>query len=92
MADALERYRDTVARLRQGPHPQGEAFDLCREVLAVAPHTPEAQQALRYLLEGAMADAHTSIADAQVIMALLKALDREQVRWEQLLPAREGRK
>lgn len=75
----LSAFRDAVNRLRHGPHPQGEAFELCREVLAVAPGSAEASQALRILLEGAMADAHTSIADAQVIMRLLKALDRGEV-------------
>lgn len=75
----LAAFRDAVNRLRQGPHPQGEEFELCREVLAVAPGSLEASQALRILLEGAMADAHTSIADAQIIMRLLKALDRGEV-------------
>ncbi len=76
----LAAFCDAVNRLRQGPHPQGEAFELCREVLAAAPHSAEASQALRVLLEGAMADAHTSIADAQIIMRLLKALDRGEVK------------
>jgi hypothetical protein len=82
----LAQFRQTVARLRQGPAPHGEEFELCREVLAAAPMTPEAAEALRLLLEGAMADAATSIADAQVIMQLLKALDRGQVTPQELLP------
>lgn len=81
----LAAFRETVSRLRQGPHPQGEEFELCREVLAVASGSPEASQALRVLLEGAMADAHTSIADAQIIMRLLKALDRGEVEPAELL-------
>lgn len=75
----LSAFRAAVNRLRQGPSPRGEEFELCREVLAAAPDSPEASKALRMLLEGAMADAHTSIADAQVIMQLLKALDRDEV-------------
>ncbi|MFZ5804683.1 MAG: hypothetical protein ACOY7U_07495 [Acidobacteriota bacterium] len=81
----LATFREAVNRLRQGPHPRGEEFELCREVLAVAPGSPEAAQALRVLLEGAMADAHTSIADAQIIMRLLKALDRGEVQPADLL-------
>lgn len=77
---SFEAFRQVVSRLRQGPYPQGETFELCREVLAAAPSSPEAAQALRVLLEGAMADAHTSISDAQIIMRLLKALDRGEVR------------
>lgn len=75
----LPAFREVVNRVRQGPHPQGEEFELCREVLAAAPASSEAAQALRVLLEGAMADARTSIADAQIIMRLLKALDRGEV-------------
>lgn len=75
----LQAFLEVVNRVRQGPHPRGEEFELCREVLAAAPASPEAFQALRVLLEGAMADAHTSISDAQIIMRLLKALDRGDV-------------
>jgi hypothetical protein len=82
----LGQFRQTLARLRQGPNPKGETFEMCREVLAAAPASEEAATALRLLLEGAMADASTSIADAQVIMQLLKALDKGQVTAQDLLP------
>lgn len=70
------QFRQTVSRVRQGPHPTGEEFELCREVIAAAPESPEAAKALRVLLEGAMTDAGLSIADAQVVMQILKSLDK----------------
>jgi hypothetical protein len=73
---AAARWRDVLARLRQGPSPRGEQFDLCRELLARAPSSPEAAQAARLLLEGAIADVATSIDDTQAIMELLKSADR----------------
>lgn len=73
---ALARFRETVSRVRRGPHPAGEEFELCREVIAAAPESLEAANALRLLLEGAMADAGLSIADAQVVMQILKSLDK----------------
>jgi len=47
---------------------------MCREMLAAAPGTPEGRDAARMLLEGAMADSATSVADAQEVMSVLKAL------------------
>jgi hypothetical protein len=74
--DDLPRWRTVVARLVGGPAPRGEQFDLYRRVLA-SPSPPElARQALRALLEGAMADATFSIGDAQDVMQILKAVDR----------------
>ncbi len=84
----IERWRDVFARLRRGPAPHGEACDLCREVLAAAPQTPQAGQAARRLLEDAMADAAVTIADAQSVMALLKALDRGDLALRDLLEPR----
>ena len=72
--EEIERWRAVLERLRKGPAPRGEQFELCREVLAAAPGTPEGREAARLLLEGAMADAVTSIADAQDVMKLLRAL------------------
>lgn len=80
-----QRWRDLVDRLRRGPAPDGDRFELCREVLAAAPGSAEAAQALRLLLEGAMADSRTSIADAQEVMRLLKAADRRTVDLADLL-------
>ncbi len=74
--DEFERWRGVLARLRLGPAPRGEEYDLCREVIAAAPATGHAHVAARRLLEGAMADPATTIADAQIVMALLKSLDR----------------
>ena len=74
--DDLERWRAVLARLRRGPVPRGERFELCREVLAAAPGSDEGRTAARVLLEGAMADAGTSIADAQEVMQALRALSR----------------
>jgi hypothetical protein len=72
--EEIGRWRAVLERLRKGPAPRGEQFELCREVLAAAPGTPEGREAARLLLEGAMADAVTSIADAQDVMKLLRAL------------------
>jgi hypothetical protein len=74
-----------LARLRSGPAPRGETFDLCRRVLSLAPGRDEALQAARTLLEGAMADAATPIADAQVVMRMLRSLDRSEVRLRDIL-------
>ncbi len=74
-----ERWRGMLARLQRGPAPHGEEFELCREVIAVAPGTAECREAARRLLEGAMADAATSVADAQEVMRLLKAASRGAV-------------
>ncbi|HVN76990.1 MAG TPA: hypothetical protein VMT19_11770 [Thermoanaerobaculaceae bacterium] len=86
--EQIERWRGVLARLRRGPAPRGEEFDLCREVLAVAPATTHRRTAARRLLEGAMADAGTSIADAQEVMALLKALDTGDLEIGRLLTER----
>ncbi len=84
--DEIERWRAVLERLRKGPPPGGEQFELCREVLVAAPGTAEAREAARILLEGAMADAGTSIADAQDVMALLKALSGGALDLARLLP------
>jgi hypothetical protein len=86
--EQIEHWRCVVRRLQRGPAPRGEQFELCREVLAVAPDTPEGREAARLLLEGAMADATTSIADAQNVMSLLKAIGSGDVELLQLLAAR----
>ncbi len=83
--DRERRWRELVSRLRHGPPPRGEQFDLCRRVVAAAPATAEAEAALRMLLEGAMADASTAVDDAQEIMPLLKAADTGTVRLGDLL-------
>ncbi len=84
----IERWRAVLERLLRGPVPGGEQFELCREVVAAAPATAEGAEAARLLLEGAMADAGTSIADAQEVMALLKALSRGAVKLPDLLRIR----
>lgn len=84
----LQRWREVMQRLRRGPAPGGEEFALCREVLAAAPDGPEGLAAARMLLEGAMADAQTSIADAQEVMRALRALDRGDLEVAQLLDPR----
>jgi hypothetical protein len=84
----IERWRAVLERLQRGPAPQGEQFELCREVLVAAPGTPEGREAARQLLEGAMADAATSIADAQEVMSLLKALSRGTLDLSELLQPR----
>ena len=86
--DEIERWRGVLARLQRGPAPRGEQFELCREVLAAAPGTAEGREAARRLLEGAMADAATSIADAQEVMQLLKAASRGDVDLADLLTPR----
>ncbi len=80
------RFQDLAERLVAAPTPAGEPFDTCRRLLAAGARGSEAAEALRVLLEGAIADAATSIADAQTIMSLLKAADRGLVRLDELLP------
>ena len=84
----LQRWREVLRRLQRGPSPRGDRFDLCRRVLGLASGTPEAQEAARLLLEGAMADASTEIADAQDVMRILKAIGRDEVDLAELLSAR----
>lgn len=48
-------------------------------MLAAAPASAEATEAARILLEGAMADATTSISDAQLVMRALKAIGRGEL-------------
>jgi hypothetical protein len=86
--EEIERWRGVLSSLRRGPAPRGEEYDLCREVLAAAPATLHGRQAARRLLEGAMADADVSIANAQAVMTLLKALDRGEVDVEAVLELR----
>ncbi len=81
----IERWRAVLGRIQRGPAPRGEQFELCREVLAAAPQTTEGREAARLLLEGAMADAATSIADAQEVMSLLRAVSRDALDLAQLL-------
>lgn len=86
--EEIERWRGVLQRLQRGPAPRGEQFELCREVLAAAPGTPEGQEAARLLIEGSMADAATSIADAQDVMRLLKAVSSGALDLTQLLSPR----
>ncbi|MGE5237000.1 MAG: hypothetical protein ACM3O7_11690 [Acidobacteriota bacterium] len=85
-ADDRRRWTELLGRLRLGPAPRGEPFDLCRRVLASAPAAPEAAEAARLLLEGAMGDATTEIRDAQETMRLLQAAGRGEVRLAELIP------
>ena len=86
--EQIEHWRGVLQRLQRGPAPRGEQFELCREVLVAAPGTPEEREAARLLLEGAMADATTTIADAQDVMGLLKALSSGALDLTQLLDPR----
>jgi len=83
----LQRWRELMRRLRQGPGPHGELPDLCRRVLNGVPVGPERARAARHLLESGMAEAATDIADAQEIMRILKAVDHAEITIEQLLTA-----
>ncbi|MEW6335813.1 MAG: hypothetical protein AB1625_00295 [Acidobacteriota bacterium] len=84
--DDLQTWRAVVERLCRGPAPRGETFDLCRGIVAQAPHRSEAESAVRTLLEGAMTDCLTAIADAQDTMRALRALDRGEVSPRDLIP------
>ena len=90
--DELERWRALLEQLRRGPAPSGETFDLCREVMAAAPNSAEGRTALRALLHGAMADAATSIGNAQEIMRLLKIFDGDESVMAELLEPRPPRR
>jgi hypothetical protein len=83
--EEMRLWRSLLDRLRRGPGPRGEQYELYREVLAAAPGTPESLQAARLLLEGAMADADTNIADAQEVMRALKALAEDDLELAELL-------
>jgi hypothetical protein len=86
--EEIERWRGVLQRLQRGPAPHGEQFELCREVLAAAPGTPEGREAARLLIEGSMADATTSIADAQDVMRLLRAVSSGALDLTQFLSPR----
>jgi len=86
--EEIEHWRGVLQRLQRGPAPRGEQFELCREVLIAVPGTPEGREAARLLLEGSMADAMTSIADAQDVMGLLRALSSGALDLTQLLEPR----
>jgi hypothetical protein len=86
--EQIEHWRGVLLRLQRGPAPHGEQFELCREVLIAAPGTPEGREAARLLLEGSMADAMTTIADAQDVMGLLRALSSGALDLTQLLEPR----
>lgn len=75
-----------MIRLCSGPTPRGDEFALARRVIAASPRTEEAEVAVRLLLEGAVADAHTEIGDTQAVMAILKAVDSGELRLSDLLP------
>lgn len=78
-------WREIVSRLRRGSVPRGEEFDEARRFLDSSPPTSEAALAVRYLLEGAIADALTSIEDAQAVMSILRAWDRGELLVDELL-------
>jgi hypothetical protein len=59
---------------------------VCRDVVRSAPGSEEAVAAARMLLEGAMADATTDVADAQEVMRVLKALSRRELALRDVLP------
>jgi hypothetical protein len=86
--EEVRRWTAVLERLRRGPAPRGDQFEMCREVLASAPGTPESVEAARILLEGAMADATTSIADAQDVMRALRAIGRGELEVARLLSPR----
>ena len=71
--EQLRRWHEVLFRLVDGPAPRGVEFDFCRRVVREAPTTPEAAAAARMLLEGAMADDLTDVADTPEVMAILRA-------------------
>lgn len=75
----LTRWRVVIAHLCAGPAPRGRTFDLCRDVIRLAADRPEAIEAARTLIEGAMADALTDVATAQDVMRILTALRRNSL-------------
>jgi len=83
--DELARWRSALANLVRGPAPRGESFDLCRRIVAAGAPPEVRSEALRTLLEGAMADASTDVAVAQDVMRLLKARDRGEIELRALL-------
>ena len=89
--DDLKRWQELIDRLVRSAAPRGEAFDLCRRLLAAWAPLPERTEAARLLLEGAMADSTTDLVDAQEVMRLLKALGRGDTTLAALLADQRAR-
>ena len=83
--ESTNTYRRLVALLLDGEIPTGPDFDVCREVVKREPHGNASFQALCMLLEGALADARLDIEETQVVVRLLKALARSEMRVEELV-------
>ncbi len=84
--DSTTTNRRLVALLLDGETPSGTDFDVCREIIRREPDGSASFQALCMLLEGALADARLDIDDTQVVVRLLKALARSEIRVEELVP------
>ncbi len=84
--DSTTSNRRLIALLLDGEIPSGTDFDVCREIIRREPDGSASFQALCMLLEGALADARLDIEDTQVVVGLLKALARSEIRVEELVP------
>jgi hypothetical protein len=78
--NATDEQRRLVQRILAGGIPKGKEFDACRAVLQSGCNDDEAFAALLYLLQGAVADPFLGIDETRLVVQLLKALTRREIR------------
>jgi len=83
--DEIQRWQRAVEQVVKGPAPRGETFDLCRRVAVSEAAPADRREALRMLLEGAMADSTTEVGVAQDVMCIIKAASRGELDLQGLL-------
>jgi len=82
---SLSEQRRLVQRILADSIPAGREIDECRQVLAHHCDETEAFQALFTLLRGALADPFFNIDDTQLVVPILKALARGDLKAGDLL-------
>jgi len=82
---SLPEQRRLVQRLLTGSIPAGRELEVCRGVLAAPCDETTAFQALFTLLRGALADPFFNIDDTQLVVPILKAMARGELKAGDLL-------
>ncbi len=82
---SLREQRRLVQRMLTDSIPAGREIDECRQVLAHRCDEAVAFQALFTLLRGALADPFFNIDDTQLVVPILKALARGELKAGDLL-------
>jgi len=82
---SLPEQRRLVQRILADSIPAGREIDECRQVLAHQCGEDEAFHALFTLLRGALADPFFNIGDTQLVVPILKALARGELKAGDLL-------